>query len=250
MTHHTSDSWPIYGVTCSISIKHITTSSPGTGPYNWGGKYELIIFWGYLRGGEEGDHLAVREKITGAPCTHIKRTSSSSDAHVRTHSDRVWYSRTTLYIYIYICVYESANSLLTATSFQSCADGFHVLCISGENYLFHGRGRATQHSGIPQIRLLLRKATKEKETINHSARWGHTFLVWVTPVGNTILLRIVRVCQHFCHRAKHRYSKLTLSLWVGYKKNTSNSFLNTRSFKQYGWSHSILFLLSTKLQKD
>lgn len=36
MTHHTSDSWPIYGVTCSISIKHITALSPGTSPYNWG----------------------------------------------------------------------------------------------------------------------------------------------------------------------------------------------------------------------
>lgn len=36
MTHHTSDSWPIYRVTCSISIKHITAPSLGTSPYNWG----------------------------------------------------------------------------------------------------------------------------------------------------------------------------------------------------------------------
>ena len=64
----------------------------------------------------------------------------------------------------------------------------------------------------PKCRLLQKKATIERETINHSVRWGHTFWLWVTPEGNTILLWIMQVCLHFCNHTKQHYSKLTPSL--------------------------------------
>lgn len=65
MTHHTSDSWPIYRVTCSISIKHVTVTRNSS--IQLGGKYELMILWGYIKGREERDDLAVKGRITGAP---------------------------------------------------------------------------------------------------------------------------------------------------------------------------------------
>lgn len=206
MTHHTSDSWPIYGVTCSISIKHITAPSPRTSPITItiGGKYELIIFWSYAQGREEGDDLAVKERITGAPLTHIKHSSNSCDAHINTHSDKhtlsfvhCLFGRHVCYIHVldmYVCMslQATANSLHT-TSFQSMLMA-SMCCASVVRITFSIEEEGQPNTvASPKMSPSTQKATIEKGTINHSAKWGHTFLVWVTPVGNTILLRIIQV---------------------------------------------------------
>ena len=81
MTHHTSDSWPIYGVTCSISIKHITAPPPGTSPYNWG-----KIWTNHL--------LRLRMGRGGGGWFSCQRENNRSTAHThQTHFKFMWRTR-------------------------------------------------------------------------------------------------------------------------------------------------------------
>lgn len=150
----------------------------------------------------------------------MKHTSSSSDAHIHTHSDKhtlcilcvlnVWYVHI-LYMYVCMSLQAPANSLHT-TSFQSVLMA-SMCCVSVVRITFSMEVEGQPDTvASPKMSPSAKKATIEKETINHSAGWGHTFLVRVTPVGKTIFLRIIQVCQHFCNHTKRHYSKLTLSL--------------------------------------
>ena len=114
----------------------------------------------------------------------------------------------------------AANSLHT-TSFQSVLM-VSMCCVSLVRITFSMKDEGQSDTvASPIMSPPARKATIEKETINHSVRWGHAFLVWVTPVGNTILLWTIQVCLYFCNHTKQHYSQLSLSLGLSFWFDTA-----------------------------
>lgn len=108
-----------------------------------------------------------------------------------------WCTECLIYPYnYYVWVYESEGLLLTVSTPQasSCCWWLPRVVFQLWNVPFPWKRKSNPTQWHPPKCLLLWKGTTmEKETINHSVRWGHTYLPWVIPVGNTIFLWIIQL---------------------------------------------------------
>ena len=146
MTHHTSDSWPIYRVTCIISIKHITAARSQF-IYNQEGKFEQIQFWGYRNGKE-------------APGSK----STANRLRFRWQIRKPW-----------AWTVEPTGNVLSLFSLVWSRPCWWLPCV-----MYHrpyGSWRAAQRAASP---------VNKRKKKSYSVKWDYTPLVWDISVGNRL----------------------------------------------------------------